>query len=146
MILNGTVTPLVAQNAPYDIYDVSFYKNPSTGTYSGYTQKTTWTSFLWNGQDYQQFWTVNYEGALWACNGITRPFTTTNVGMQYKAITTVTVASATTATLAITGHGLVVGDFVFVNEVSTTTGINFQTGYVTTVTNPYAMIVTGKQL
>lgn len=127
---------------PYPIHAVNFYKNVATGTYTGYTQKTNWTSFDWNGQDYQQFWTVNYEGALWACNGISRPFTTTNVGMQYKPIVTVTVASGTTATLQITAHGLVVGDFVFVNEVSTTTGINFQTGFVTTVTDANNVIVT----
>jgi len=50
---------------PYAITDVSFYKNVATGTYTGYTQKTNWTPFWWNGQDYQQFWTVNYAGAMW---------------------------------------------------------------------------------
>lgn len=128
--------------SPYDIYDISFYKNPATGTYAGYTQKTNWTPTSWNGQDYQQFWTTNYQGALWATNGVTVPFDVTNIGMQYKPIVTVTVASPTTATLQITAHGLVVGDFVFINEVATTTGINFQTGYVTTVTNANNVIVT----
>lgn len=121
---------------PYGIYDVSFYKNPPTGTYVGYTQKTTVTPTSWNGQDYQQFWTTNYQGALWATNGITVPFTTTNIGMQFKPIITVdniTSGPPAFADLTITGHGLVVGDFVFVNEVVTTTGINFQTGYVVTV-------------
>ena len=129
-------------SSPYASYDVSFYKNEATATYSGYTQKTNWTATSWNGQDYQQFWTVNYQGALWATNGINVPFSATNVGMQYKAITTVTVTSATTASLAIASHGLVVGDFVFINEVGTTTGINFQTGYVTTVTDANNVVVT----
>src|SRR5258708_3677822 len=57
--------------------------------------------------------------------------------MQFKPIVTVTVipppGPPATATLLITGHGLVVGDFLFINEVVTTTGINFQTGYVITV-------------
>lgn len=128
--------------SPYPIYDISFYKNLATGTYPGYVQKTNWTSVRWNGADYQQFWTTNYQGALWATNGITVPFTTTNIGMQYKPIITVTVLTPTTANLQITGHGLVVGDFVFVNEVVTTTGINFQTGYVTTVTDANNVIVT----
>lgn len=128
--------------SPYTIYSVSFYSNPSTGTYSGYVQKSVWTSLNWNGQNYQQFWTTNYEGALWATNGINIPFSIANVGMQYKQIVAVTVTTATTANLQITGHGLVVGDFVFVNEVATTTGINFQTGYVTTVTNANNVIVT----
>lgn len=128
---------------PYNIYDVSFYKNPAvSASLPGYTPKTTPTSTSWNGQDYQQFWTVNYQGALWATNGITIPFVNTNIGMQYKAIVSVTVLTPTTATLQITAHGLVVGDFVFVNEVATTTGINFQTGYVTTVTDVNNVIVT----
>lgn len=128
--------------SPYNIYDVSFYKNPVSATYTNYVAKTTWTPTTWNGQNYQQFWTVNYAGALWATNGTTVPFTVTNIGMQFKPILTVTVLTGTTATLQITAHGLVVGDFVFVNEVVTTTGINFQTGYVTTVTDANNVIVT----
>lgn len=112
---------------PYPIYDVSFYKSPASAG------KVTPTPVRWNGADYQQFWTVNYAGALWATNGITVPFTTTNIGMQFKPITTVTVLTPTTATLNIVGHGLVVGDYIFVNEVLTTTGINLQTGIVTIV-------------
>lgn len=135
---------------PYTIFDVSFYKNPATT--GSYTQKSIWTPVTWNGQDYQQFWTTNYQGAMWATNGIEVPFDPTNVGMQYKPITTVTVLSPTTATLAITAHGLVKGDFVFINEVASTIGINFQTGYVTsndpqnvnqvTVTFPQATLAT----
>lgn len=121
---------------PYDIYDVSFYKNPPTGTYVGYTQKTNITPTRWNGEDYQQFWTVNYQNALWATNGINVPFAITNIGMQYKPIVAVTITAGgppAIVNLQITGHGLVVGDFLFINEVLTTTGINFQTGYVTAV-------------
>jgi hypothetical protein len=125
---------------PYTITDVSYYKNPaSSGTY---VQKGTWTPIWWNGQDYQQFWTTNYEGGFWATNGVKVPFDVSEIGMQFKPIKTVTVLTPTTATLQITGHGLVVGDFVFVNEVLTTTGINFQTGYVTTETNANNVIVT----
>lgn len=126
---------------PNFIYDVSFFKNPATGTYVGYTAKGTWTPVTWNGQDYQQFWTVNYQGALWATNGITVPFTKTNIGMQYKAITNVVIdaagppaiATITLANTGITPHNLVIGDFVFINEVVGITGINFQTGYVIAV-------------
>lgn len=129
----------IISNFPYPIYDVSFYKNPAAVApynYPGYIQKTTVTPTSWNGQTYQQFWTTNYQGALWATNGITVPFTTTNIGMQYKTIVSVTVTSGgppAIADLNIVAHGLVVGDFVFINEVVTTTGINFQTGYVTVV-------------
>ncbi len=124
---------------PFSIYDVSFYKNPPTS--GGYTQKTEPTPLRWNGGDYQQFYSTNYEGSTWVTNGINVPFTVTSIGMQYKPIATVTVVSATQATLNIVGHNLVVGDFVFVNEVTATTGINFQTGYVITVTDSDNVIV-----
>jgi hypothetical protein len=146
----------VTNTFPYSIYDVSFYKNPAASSaLPGYVPKTTWTPTTWNSQDYQQIWSVNYQGALWATNGITVPFDNTNIGMQYKPIVAVTVAapiapSMATVNLQITGHGLVIGDFIFVNEVATTTGINFQTGYViavpdannVTVDFPFATIAT----
>lgn len=128
----------IGATAPYGIYDVSFYKNPPSA--GDYTQKSTWTPTSWNGQDYRQFWTVNYQGALWATNGINVPYsaTTANIGMQFKPIVAVTVSMSgppAIVNLQITGHGLVVGDFLFINEVVTTTGINFQTGYVTDEVN-----------
>jgi hypothetical protein len=129
---------------PYTIYDVSFYKNLATAAYSGYVQKTNWTPTTWNGQDYQQFWTVNYQGALWATNGINIPFSITNIGMQYKVITGVSIGSGgppALVTLTIVSHGLVVGDFVFINEIVGNTGINFQTGYVTVVVNSNSVTV-----
>ncbi len=122
---------------PYTIYDVSFYKNPGSATYPGYIQKATDTPLTWNGQDYQQFWSTNYQGAFWATNGINVPFSTTNIGMPFVGITTITIGSGgPPALVTITtsaNHGLVVGDFVFLNEIVGMTGINFQTGYVTVV-------------
>lgn len=127
----------ISTSFPYDIYDVSFYKNPPTGTYPGYVQKGTDTPLTWNGQDYQQFWTTNYQGAMWATNGINVPFNITNIGMQYNTITRIAIVSAGPPAIATittgTNHGLVIGDFVFINEVVGMTGINFQTGYVTGV-------------
>lgn len=134
----------ISTTSPYPIYDVSFYKNPATGTYPGYIQKTNWTPTTWNGNTYQQFWTTNYQNALWATNGIDVPFTGANIGMQFKPIsnkpglpgTGVVITAAgppATADIHITAHGLVVGDFVFINEVNGITGINFQTGYVIAV-------------
>lgn len=128
----------IVVTTPHDSYDVSFYKNLATGTYPGYIQKTNPTSVSWNGEDYQQFWTVNYLGALWVTNGIKVPFTTANIGMQFKSISNIAIINTgppvpgprATATLTINAHGLVQGDFVFINEVVGVTGINFQTGYV----------------
>ena len=128
---------------PYPNYDVSFYKNPAaSASLPGYVPKTNETPTSWNGQDYQQFWSTNYQGAMLVTNGIDVPFTGSTIGMQFKIIGAIT-TTATTATMTITAHGLFVGDFVFINEVpSGITGINFQTGYVTTVTNANTVIVT----
>lgn len=122
---------------PYNIYNVTYYKNPEATSpydYNGYVRKSLTTPFTWNSQNYQQMWTINYEGALWASNGLQLPFNPSTIGMQFKLITGVTIGTAgppnATATLTITAHGLVVGDFVFINEVVGITGINFQTGYV----------------
>ncbi len=137
----------ILTSSPYNAYDVSFYKNIATGTvgYPGYVQKSTWTPTWWNGQNYQQFWSTNFQGAFWVTNGINIPFSITNIGMQFKPIVSVTVIAGgppATVSLQITGHGLVVGDFLFINEVpNTTTGINFQTGYVITVTDANNVIV-----
>lgn len=127
---------------PATSYDVSFYKNPIADPtrLPGYIPKTIWTPTTWNGQDYQQFWTVNYQGALWATNGIDVPFTGATIGMQFKPITGVVINAVgppAIATLTIVAHGLVQGDFIFVNEVGGITGINFQTGYVISA-NPQA--------
>ena len=131
----------INNNSPYNIYATNYYKNPATSvSLPGYTAKTTWTALNWNGQDYQQFWTTNYEGSLWATNGVEVPFDITNVGMQFKAITGVVIDAAgppAIATLTIVAHGLVQGDFLFINEVGGITGLNFQTGYVVSA-NPQA--------
>jgi hypothetical protein len=132
---------------PYNPYDISFYKNPAASApynYPSYVAKTTVTPTSWNGQDYQQFWSTNYQNAFWVTNGTNVPFATANIGMQFKPIVTVTVTSGgppAIVSLQITGHGLVVGDFLFINEVLTTTGINWQTGYVITVTDANNVVV-----
>lgn len=122
---------------PHSIYDVSFYKNPASGIYAGYTTKTNVTPTTWNGQIYQQYWSTNYQGAFWVTNGVTVPFVATNIGMQFKNITNITISAAGPPAVAVitigAGHGLVIGDFVFINEVSGITGINFQTGFVTAI-------------
>jgi len=126
---------------PYPIIDISFYKNPPSGTYPAYVQKGGGTPFLtplwWNGANYQQFWTVNYQGALWATNGVTVPFapgSITSIGMQFAPAADITYVgnTATTLTVTILNTPLVEGDFVFANEWNVGSGLNFQTGYVTT--------------
>jgi hypothetical protein len=130
-------------NNSYAIYDVSFYKNPAS--IGSYTAKGTPTPVRWNGQNYQQFWTVNYQGAIFATNGINVPFTTANKGMQYAQNSQITYTSntATTLSLTITNCPLVIGDFVFANEWGASTAanaatLNFQSGYVTSASGMYA--------
>lgn len=130
----------VAQTIPYTISDVSYFKNPPVTTaYTNYVPKGTLTPCHWNGENYQQFWTTSYSGSMWATNGIEVPYVSTNVGMQFKAMATVVYASATTLTITITeaSASLIIGDFVFINEVTGTDSdtVNFQTGYVTASAN-----------
>lgn len=129
----------ISTSNPYNINNVSFYKNLPTGTYSGYVQKTTWTPLSWNGEDYQQFFSTNYQGALWVTNGITVPFNSTNIGMPFQNASATVGAPTTSVTFTMSGGStnLVVGDFVFANEFTATgdnaATLNFQTGYVTAV-------------
>lgn len=125
-------------SSPYSNHDVSFYKNPTTGTYPSYVQKTTDTPLTWNGQNYQQFWTVNYQGAFWATNGLKSSSDLSTVGMHFLSaseITSATQTSSTTVDFVIPSTPLVVGDFVFANEFTGGSGstLNFQTGYVINV-------------
>jgi hypothetical protein len=134
----------ISTDYPNTIYNVNFFKNPASS--GSYVAKASQTVLNWNGFNYQQFWTTNYQGALLATNGITAsPITFNNVGMQYAAaealgttdqITSVTWASATTITFVITNCPLVIGDYLFANEFTSTTAanaakLNNQTGYVT---------------
>lgn len=146
----------ITNTQPAISYDVSWYKNTLSGTYPNYVKKTNSTALTWAGNNYQQFWTVNYLGALWATNGIDVPFTGDTIGMQFgdiSGITIVTAGNGTTipavATITIIANPLVVGDFVFINEVTYNAtgptgigGINWQTGYVTATTPPNSVTVT----
>lgn len=107
-------------NNPKNFYNVSYYKstnNPVT----------------WSGQDFQQFWTTNYQGALWATNN--KP------GFHFEAIATVTVGSPTTITTA-APHGLISGDVIWFNELTGADAglLNGQTATVT-VTGPASFTV-----
>lgn len=105
---------------PSNIYhDVNFYKN-------------TGTPFVWNGGPTDQFWTINYTGAMWATNG--------NPGLNFVVITAITQAAAALVTTS-TNHNLVIGDTVFFNEVVGMTQINLLTGTVQTTPTPTTFTV-----
>lgn len=139
----------VSTNNPFSIHDVTFFKNPAaSASLPGYVPKSTLTPFTWNGQDYQQFYSVNYQGALWVTNGITVPFNSTNIGMQFAPASSITFVSSTvnTITVRITNSPLVIGDFVFLNEWGGTNAstLNFLTGYITAASggNPNTVTIT----
>jgi len=140
----------IATTNPYTPTDISFYKNPTSS--DTYVAKTTPTSTWWNGASYQQFWSTNYQGAFWATNGIDVPFTGSTIGMQFGVITGMSISSATeplgpsTVVFTIVGNPLVIGDFVFINEVvysapNLTNSVNFQTGYVTNVSGDSVTVI-----
>jgi hypothetical protein len=136
-----TYSYFISNAFPYPVHDISFFKNPSSPDASlpGYTEKTVVTPVSWNGENYQQFWSLNYLGALWTTNGIKIPFSTTNIGMQFQDVTDITFDAAGPPAIATftfsANHNLQIGDFLFFNEFdeSLITGLNFQTGYVIAV-------------
>lgn len=98
-----------------NFYDVTFY------ALSG-------LPFVWNGTDYQQFWSCNWSGAMWAVNEV--------AGFNFATITAFTdLTAGTAASITLNVSNLVVGDKLFFNEIvaGTSTGINGVTGTVTNI-------------
>lgn len=100
--------------SPPRFYNVNYYK-------------TTQSPFDWSGADYQQFWTTNYQGALWATNN--KP------GFNFVDATVTGGSGTAIITFTFTSGGnpyqdLVVGDLLFFNQWTGST-INLLTGRVT---------------
>lgn len=103
--------------SPPTFYNVNYYKSLN-GVKS--------TPFFWSGFDFQQFWTINYSGALWATNnkpgfnfvngtaspqaGLVIQFTFTSQGVPFQT--------------------LVVGDSLWFNEWAGGSTINNVTGSI----------------
>ena len=97
MAFDTTYSYQIQQTASANsFYSTSFYKNSNNPV-------------TWNGQDYNQFWTCNYQSAFWAIND--------NPGMQYEPINTIVVGATTTINTS-AAHGLVTGDYVFFYEIT----------------------------
>lgn len=118
-------------NGPF--YDVSFYK-------------TTGNPVTWSGQNYQQFWSTNYQGAMWVTNA--KP------GFNFIAIATITVntGGGTTTTITTTNpNPLVTGDVVWFNEVTGTdnaiiNSLSFSVTVTNSTTFTIPLVSTGKTL
>jgi len=111
----------------YQFLDTDISSNFYNTTY----YKSSDVAFTFSGLDFQQFGSVNYEGALWVTNG--------NPGMHFGLVHACSnQASSTTITMTIYKGGspvtnLVNGDYLFFNEgVATTFTLNGNSGIITT--------------
>lgn len=115
---NQTVSP------PF-FYNVSYYQSSQT-------------PLIWTGQDFQQFWTTNYQGALWATNN--KP------GLNLaQPITVITQLTPTTLQVTVP-NTFIVNDYTFLFEITETPvpgglTLNGVSGKVTTAGNPFIMTV-----
>lgn len=109
--------------------------------------KGTNVPFVWSGQDYQQFWTTNYSGALWATNN--------KSGFHFVQGTYSSGSGTPNINFIFTKNTvpvdyLVVGDKIWFNEWNTGgSTINGLTGTVTVIvdaaTGTYTVQFTGNQ-
>lgn len=109
-----------------EFYDVTFYQ--SSGL-----------PFTWTGENFQQFWSTNYSGAMWVTNA--------QSGFHFAIIEAFPdITSTTTATITLGGGSptLAVGDIVYFNEVqgAVATGINGNTGIVTNASSAPTYTIT----
>lgn len=112
------------------------YQINQTGTpffYLTSYYKGTNIPFVWSGQDYQQFWTTNYSGALWATNN--------KSGLHFVNGTYTSGSGTAIITFNFKSSGvnftsLIVGDKLWFNEWNTGgSTLNGLTGTVSTATD-----------
>ena len=77
-------------------HDTTFYKN-------------TGTPFTFHNQDYQQFWSTNYQGAMWVTNN--------TPGNHFLTVTSVIAAGPLSNVTTSVNHNLKTGDIVWFNEM-----------------------------
>lgn len=88
----------------------------------------TGTPFTWHGQNYQQFWTTNYQSSLWATNN--------NSGLHILAGTYVSGSGTKNIVFnftlnAVAYTNLLVGDYLWFNEWPPADTVNGNTGVIT---------------
>jgi hypothetical protein len=114
--------------AVVNFYNVSFYKSSNNPV-------------IWSGQNYQQFWTTNYQSALWATNN--KPGLHIVTGTYVSGSTTTTIVFTFTSALT---FGLTVGDVLWFNEWNSSSTINGITGTVSSITGSnYSVLFTNAQ-
>jgi hypothetical protein len=107
-----------------NFYSTSYYKNSPLPL--GNLENNP---VIWSGQDFEQFWTINYSGALWATNN--------NPGFNFVKGSVIGTLTGTTILFNFTSAGLnytslVVGDVLWFNEwpAAPASTINQVTGVV----------------
>jgi hypothetical protein len=128
-------------------FDTQYSYQINGSNFYNTTFYTTGTPFTWSGQDYQQFWTINYSGALWATNN--KP------GMHILSGTYVSGSGSSSITFNFKLNGvnytnLLVGDIVWFNEWGNpAVTLNGITGTITDATGAaagnYVVTFTGNQ-
>ena len=117
------------------------YQTSSANTFYNVSYfKSSESPFEWSGQNYQQFWTTNYQGALWATNNVP--------GFNVATGTYVSGSGTTAIVITLAGTGvptLVVGDYLWFNEWGTNT-INGQTGEVTSISGSQYTVTFGSSV
>jgi len=138
IVFDDTYAYQINQVAMPFFYSVSYYKNTNNPV-------------VWSNTDDNQFWSTNYQSAFWVTNN--KP------GFHFKQLTnnmvgnSVQAASATEVNFSLANHGLIAGDYIFINEVTGALGtaagnanINNMTGMVIAaglVANGFNAIFTG---
>lgn len=97
--------------------------------YSTSYYKSTNSPVIWNGGDYQQFWTTNFQGALWATNNVPGLHF---VNATYTSGTGTALITFNFKSLGVNYPNLIVGDSVWFNQWSGGSTINGLTGTVST--------------
>lgn len=96
-------------------YNVSYYKSSNNPV-------------NWSGQNYQQFWSCNYQGAFWATNN--------NPGLHIVSVSYVSGSGTTAIVVTLSSSktfNLVVDDLLWFNEFSGSDTINGKTGKITNI-------------
>lgn len=105
-------------------FDVNFYRQ-------------TALPFIWTGQSFDQFWTANYEDAMFTTNG--------NSGFHFTTVLDIPNVAAAAVPMVLGRADLLVGDRLFFNEiqaVTTVDDINERVGVITTNVGAGSYIVT----
>lgn len=129
--------------APINVFfDTMFAYQFNSGTnqfYSVSFYKSSGAPVTWSGQNYQQFWSTNFQGAFWATNN--NPGNIFTYGTYTSGTGTPTVTfNIKTASAGSNVTTLVVGDYLFFNEWPTTGGnnINLTSGVISDATGAAA--------